>query len=288
MSTISCLGSVYSATSVTQLKTSIDSLLFGIRQPSQIVLAIDGPISSQLSKLIESYSNRHFVDTISLESNQGLFAALNQALDICSSEIICRFDTDDINAADRLLRIEQAFLEDESIDIIGSYVLEFTNIKAGGIKYATKLVPTDHRSITRLMSFVNPLNHPAVAFRKSAILSLGRYPALPCFEDYALWLKARKSGLRFSNIPLPLVYMRRADTLSRRSGYSYAICEAHFYLWALKRSLLSRRCLPVYLFRIMLRLLPYPLQGFQSHLPWRKSLFSSPSDLVQWLSAEDE
>ena len=68
------------------------------------------------------------------------------------------------------------------------------------------------------------------------ISRIGGYEDCKLFEDYLMWLKCRKLGLRFLNLPAPLVCMRRASLFERRSGLAYFICEISFVAKAINRN----------------------------------------------------
>lgn len=289
MVSISCLCSVYRLTSVSQFRSAIDSLLAGVRLPNEIVVVIDGPIAADLSELINSYSEHNYVRIVPLDRNQGLAIALNAGLAICSSEIVCRFDTDDINLPERLDSIGKAFEADARLDILGSAMFEFSDSHNGGIIINLKRTLAGHSAITNRMNWVNPLNHPTVAFRRYSIQSIGGYRHMRFFEDYYLWLIAKHNGLRFENLEAPLVCMRRTGLLSRRSGLSYLWHEAYFYYSAITRGFISPWFSPLFAVRLLSRLLPGFLQGFQSLLPWR--VFLDPCacpNLSRWLNFESE
>ena len=63
---VSCLGSVYKHTLVSQCRTAIDSLLAGDCLPSEIVVVVDGPIAAELDSLLSSYSRAGYVKLVRL------------------------------------------------------------------------------------------------------------------------------------------------------------------------------------------------------------------------------
>lgn len=272
---------------VSEFRTSVDSLLAGSCIPDEIVIVVDGPIRSDLGLTLAAYERNGIIKTLNLSTNQGLGIALSAGLEICSGTLVCRFDTDDINHPARIFEIKKVFEAHPSLDIVGSYVYEFFEASYGELSVFLKSVPCGHHSIINKMNFVNPLNHPSVAFKKSSVQSLGGYNNMLFFEDYYIWLLARRAGLRFGNLHKPLVFMRRAELFSRRSGYFYAYCELKFYLTCIRRGLLNPFYVPLFIIRVLSRLLPPYLQRFQGLLPWRQPVGIGDSPLVSlWLSAE--
>jgi cellulose synthase/poly-beta-1,6-N-acetylglucosamine synthase-like glycosyltransferase len=266
----SCLASVYRGSVLSEVAFSMETLCSGAFVPEQFVIVLDGYVHESITSWLNDWSSkRGNIDLLALDRNVGLGLALRQGLAKCNHDIVIRFDTDDINAPNRLAMCFFALNANPSIHILGSYVSEFMPLSPLTACERVKSVPLSDLQIKRAMDYRNPFNHPSVAFRKSAILSIGSYEHMPYFEDYALWLKARKSNLNMQNLPETLVYVRRLAVLSRRSGFAYMIAEFTFSLQVFCLGLVSPGFLFLALFRIASRLLPSGLQLFQDYLPWR-------------------
>ena len=111
--------------------------------------------------------------------------------------------------------------EHPSVDIISSWLEEF-ECDVSHIK-SIKKVPASHKEIAQYIKSRNPLNHPAVMFRKSAVEKAGGYLHFPLFEDYYLWARMMKDGATFANIQEPLLHFRTSpDMFRRRGGWNYA------------------------------------------------------------------
>jgi glycosyltransferase involved in cell wall biosynthesis len=268
---VSCLGSIYRGSLASEFRQSINSLLFGGLRPSEIVVVVDGPISSELDYVLCGYVDNGRVNAIRLSSNRGLGPALRVGLEACSHEIVCRFDTDDINLEGRLAALVAQFHSgSQGVDVVSSSILEFEDSSSPVVRCRVKRSLVTHRDLSAGLDFRNTLNHPAVAFRKSSVINVGSYEDVPFFEDYFLWLKLRKAGFCFAGIDQPLVCMRRASSsLRRRSGFRYFLFELGFVARSFKRRLLPLRSLPFMLARALTRLLPSSVQSFQDFLPWR-------------------
>ena len=124
---VSALGSVYSKSCPIQLKTAVESLLIGCSSPLEIILVVDGCVPEALGESIDSTADLPEVTVIKLPSNLGLGLALTEGLKHASGDIIVRFDTDDVNISGRINELVHAFNINKSIDIIGSYVYEFSS-----------------------------------------------------------------------------------------------------------------------------------------------------------------
>ena len=269
---VSCLGSVYIGSRANEVILSIESLVANYFA-DQVIVVIDGCIISELHEVLQDYESREIIHCLYLPENHGLGMALREGLKHCRNELVVRFDTDDINDPERLNILYQASIQHPSIDIIGSYVYEFTPLESNNALIGLKKVPCDHKRICRSLTVRNSLNHPSVAFRRSSILKIDSYQHMPLFEDYYLWLRARRHGLQFLNLGLPLVYMRRTNTLERRSGSAYLKLELSFLRTIMAQNLLSPIYVAVFLLRLALRALPRRLQMIQNFMPWRSRRF---------------
>ena len=197
-------------------------------KPNEIVLVQDGKLTDELYKIIEKWQEKlgNVFKTIPLDKNVGLGDALNIGLDKCSYEIVARMDTDDISIPERFEKQLQIF-KDSNIDICSSWVSEFDNDEKKIIFY--RKLPQNHDEILKYMKKRNGINHPAVMYKKEAVLRAGGYKKMMWFEDYYLWIRMILNGSKFYNIQEPLVNMRAGfGQLERRSGLKYAIEEFKF------------------------------------------------------------
>ena len=265
---ISCLGSVYYGSNLAEVELSISSLIKGIDKPEEIILVIDGKIKKNLEIYLKKLESNKVIKLVYSKQNVGLGLALNIGLKKCKYDLICRFDTDDISLSNRLVESKKAFTKRPNLDIFGSQIIEFIDSKNKFVKCNYKKVPLTNLSIRAELDFRNSINHPSVVFKKSSILKLGGYDNLLFFEDYHLWLKARKNNYQFLNCSIPLVIMRRESHSKRRKGLSYAIKELKFFKISFEQNLLniySIICIP---FRLISRFLPSKIYIFL--IPWRK------------------
>jgi glycosyltransferase involved in cell wall biosynthesis len=198
-------------------------------KPNEIVLVQDGKLTDELYESINKWKKklRNILKIIPLERNVGLGDALNIGLQNCSYEIVARMDTDDIAKNDRFEKQLKIF-ENSNIDICSSWVSEFDNDENEIVSY--RKLPQNHEEIIKFAKKRNPINHPAVMYKKSAVQSAGGYKKMMWFEDYYLWMRMILNGAKFYNIQESLVKMRAGyGQLERRSGLKYAKEEFKFY-----------------------------------------------------------
>ena len=90
--------------------------------------------------------------------------------------------------------------------------------------------------ILRYAGLRNPMNHPTVMYRKSAVLDSGGYRDAPLHEDYDLWVRMLRRGEQMCNLPRILCYMRvDGGMYARRGGLRYWRVISRFH-WELCRT----------------------------------------------------
>jgi hypothetical protein len=84
----------------------------------------------------------------------------------------------------------------------------------------------------------SPINHPAVIYRKSAIIEVGGYPNIYP-EDYQLWCKLIVKGYKFANIPKIFLQMRAGEKMMSRRGYKILKGNIKTYIFMRRVGLIS-------------------------------------------------
>ena len=108
-------------------------------------------------------------------------------VDLADTEFCARIDADDICQPDRLLRQIDFLRSNTDISLVGSQgrVINQTGRPTGEVYVA----PLRHDDIVNTLLVRNPICHPTVMFRRSAVLNVGNYDGSTVFEDYDLWLR---------------------------------------------------------------------------------------------------
>ena len=218
----SALGSVYSRSCPQELQYSLSSLSLQTLPPSDVVIVVDGPVSDQITDILLQFQESLPLTVVKQKTNLGLQTALNLGLDYCQFEYVLRFDTDDFNRFDRSSLLI-THLDSSILSVISSFCYEFTSYDSNGFPTAEQIrrSPCSHQLISLLLPLFNPVAHPTVAFRKSAVLSVGKYPDIPFAEDYGLWINLISKGHRFGCVDEPLVYFNCSRRLSNRKMISF-------------------------------------------------------------------
>jgi glycosyltransferase involved in cell wall biosynthesis len=272
---LSCLGSVYHASSVSEVKLSLESLSNVNFLPDEIVIVIDGRISEELNNYLRKFKKDSKSQTklITKNKNVGTGLAIKEGLVYCTNEIIIRFDSDDISLPFRLKETCDFMIKNPEVDIINTPIIEFIPSKDSKlvISYLKKI--PDSNLIKNIINFRNPINHPSVAFKKSSILKIGSYTDMKFFEDYFLWIKAVKKNLNFNNLSSPMVLMKRENLSKRRCGLKYALYDLKFVLKVFNYGYSSLTFYFFSMLRIIVKLIPL-LHKFVSRIAsWRSKKF---------------
>lgn len=199
-----------------------------IVKPNEIVLVQDGPLTDQLYISINGWKEKlgDIMVIIPIDSNVGLGDALNIGIKHCTNDLIARMDTDDISLPTRFEKQLEVF-KSSDVDICSGWVSEFDSDEKEIVSY--RKVPKKHDEIVSYSKMRNPINHPAVMYKKLIVEKSGGYKTMMWFEDYYLWVRMIIKGAKFYNLQETLVNMRAGyGQLERRGGFKYAIEEFKF------------------------------------------------------------
>lgn len=220
---LSVLMSVYIEENPINLKKAFQSIWYDqTLKPNEIILVKDGQLNEALNNVISEWEENlaDILKIVEFPENVGLGQALNEGLKVCSNELVARMDADDVSMPERFER-QLIFLKNNpGIDILSSWAIE---IDENGNHLRIRQVPKSHEEIVDLLWAV-PVIHPAVMFRKSAIVKSGSYSVeLKRRQDYELWFKCAINGCKFANIQEPLLYYRFSDNFFKKNDLNVAI-----------------------------------------------------------------
>lgn len=171
----------------------------------EVVLIKDGNPDPGLSSVVDQYRRKLNIRSIIFNSQNGLARALNRGLEECRNELVARIDSDDICLPRRFEKQTAFFAAYPDIDVLGGYA---TDIDEAGKEVMLREKPVTHEEIVSSL-WTNPIIHPTVMYKKSKVLAEGGYNEfLPRRQDYELWFRLARRGLRFYNIPEPLILYR--------------------------------------------------------------------------------
>jgi glycosyltransferase involved in cell wall biosynthesis len=261
MQSFSVLLSLYYKENADFLRHSLDSIFNQTVPPNEVVLVLDGPLTTELETVVMEYKAAHQeLKTVPLKKNGGLGKALNEGLKHCSNELVARMDTDDIAHNDRFEKQLEAFRRFPQVEVVSAWIDEFI----GETEHitSTRKLPEFPYEIYKYAKKRCPVNHPVVMFRKNSILLAGGYRHFPLFEDYYLWIRLLLNGVKFYNVQESLLSFRTSpDMYKRRGGWKHAFTEVHFQNHIRKLGFIGwpRMCLNIAI-RFSTRIMPNHLR----------------------------
>lgn len=199
-----------------------------ILKPSQIVLVLDGPLTSELTNEIEYWILKlnNILTVVPLPENVGLAAALNEGLKHCKYDLVARMDTDDIAMPERF-KLQLSFMQANPEIAVSSGFIEEWNLDMSA-QLSNRILPLHHEEIVAFAKMRSPISHPACIFRKSVILAVGGYANLYP-EDHLLWVRVLQARHKLANIPQVLLRMRTGEDFITRRGYIFLKGELASY-----------------------------------------------------------
>lgn len=216
MEKYSVLMSLYKKEHPEYLRPALDSMLNQTVKPDEIVLVEDGPLTEELYTVIEEYKVKYpdLLRIVVNEKNLGLGLALNEGLKVCRNELVARMDTDDISKPERCEIQLKRFERKPHLAIVGSHIDEFIGTPDNVI--SQRKVPTSSEAIYEYAKKRSAFNHPAVMYRKSAVLKENGYSDLKRNQDVDLFGRMLFAGYKAENIDEALLWFRSSDELASR------------------------------------------------------------------------
>lgn len=261
MDKFSVLLSVYHKEKGPFVRLSLDSVFNQTVKPAEVILVEDGPLTPELDKVIEEYLHKHpELKVVKLPTNGGLGNALNEGLKHCSHDLVARMDTDDVCKPNRFERQLKVFEEMPELDVCCAWMDEFEESTDNVV--SIKKLPEKHEELYEYGKMRNPVNHPAVMFKRDSVRFNGNYQDYPLFEDYFLWVRMMTYGCKFYCIQESLVFFRSSpDVIKRRGGLKYALteCRLQFLLYGLRYTTFLELCKSLCI-RFTVRVIPRSLR----------------------------
>lgn len=247
---IDILMAIYFKDRLEWIKDSVESTINSCgNYLKNFIVVLDGPIDQQIEDYLKNIKEAKIYK---LNKNMGLSYALNYGLSFCSSRYVARMDADDICLPNRF-NDQIKIIQESGCDILSGSVIEFDN---NNLNYK--------KMIKKNLYLYNIINHPTIIFKKDKIISLGGYRHIKYFEDYDLWLRAKKNKLNFIFMQEYLVKMRFNNfSLKRRNGILHLIYEINaLRIFFFINYLIPLRYLPFWLIRLFIRVLPLNVYSF--------------------------
>ena len=216
---------VYRGDTSEHVRRALESNTSGqTRPPAQVVIVRDGPVSPDVAAELDRFTAHSAVPVVrvNLPQQGGLSAALDRGLQDCAYDVVARADADDVSYPDRFA-LQLPLIEDGA-DLVGASMHEIGDNEDRPL--ALRRAPVGRAVIERVSKRRNPISHPSVVFRRSAVAAVGGYEHVPLAEDYWLWVRMLHAGADVRNVAEPLVgYRVSAGSYERRGGPRVFLAE---------------------------------------------------------------
>jgi glycosyltransferase involved in cell wall biosynthesis len=153
------------------------------------------------------------------QGRDGLVAALNRAIAEARAPLIARMDADDEMHPERLAAQVAYLTQHPDAGVVGTQVEAFPpEVVTDGFREYLRwqnacITPTE---IADAIYVEAPLAHPTVMMRRAALQAMGGYAEGAFPEDYELWLRMHRGGVRMGKVARVLLRWReRPDRTSR-------------------------------------------------------------------------
>lgn len=244
---------VYSGDSATRFKLAIESLLCQTVPACEIIIVVDGPVSSDLDVQLYHYSECKNIIVKRLPENVGRGAARHAGIQMSSSKFIAIMDADDICVSSRFEK-QLKLLQDNQVDFVGSLIEEVENENFEHTRL--RVVPEKNEDIFCLGKWRQPVNHVSLVFSKKKYEEVGGYRNLKFLEDLDFIMRALARGMIFHNLAEVLVRVSFSIT-KRKFSCEFVIEEWNVLYRAYRIGYLSLLNLIVgFLARFCIRLCP--------------------------------
>ena len=162
----------------------------------ELLVCLNGNTKKYNNNLIKKFKFYRKINFYVKDFNN-IVDSLNFLTSKASGKYIARIDADDICTNDRI---------EKQVKLALKYNCDFISSNSKVISEKDKF-EYDHKTNYKKKFFTNPVIHPSI-FVKSKVLKQFKYKHIPFAEDYELYWRLEKSGIKFNNIKDNLVFYR--------------------------------------------------------------------------------
>ena len=202
---------------------SVKSILDQTYNNIELIIVCNGNDRNSVQDFLKKKFNDKRLIILTTKIRQ-LSSSLNLALNHANGELIARMDADDISIKQRL-EIQLKILKEKKLDLLGSF-LELINEDGKNIGF--RPYPID-KEIDNNIYFKNPFAHNTILCKKKILIDVRGYLGGFNTEDYDLWLRLKKTKIKWNNCQDFLVKYRIHNASSQRKTLSYSEAAAHVY-----------------------------------------------------------
>lgn len=196
---------------------SIQAQTFG---DFEVIAVLDGCTDRSEEILMDLKDERFRI--VKHETNRGVVAALNTAVELARAPLLARMDADDVMLPERLRKQYEFMIEHDDVDVLGTWFDEID--EQGRVVRKAFSFPAEHEAIKRAFRRYNAIGGPTMCMRVDRIRAIGGHTAMePYADDLTLCLQCLAAGYRFANLPKVLLHYRRSASqlMQRRRAETF-------------------------------------------------------------------
>lgn len=146
---------------------------------------------------------------------------LNYGLGKTDADYVMRMDADDVCDPNRVLNTRRLLSESSVPDVL-SMECKYIDCNGSIIHQVKKVTNSNMKNIGSILWYRNPICHPAAAVRRKSLLAVGGYSWGFASEDYDLWLRMNRAGMKFESSLLVGVQYRIREGQSKGGLLPYS------------------------------------------------------------------
>jgi len=189
------------------IREALESVMGQDFQDFEIIAVDDGSTDDSRRIAEEACGKRiRIVDG----GGNGVTRALNRGLLFCRCEYVARMDADDKCLPGRFSRQVEFLDQNRDIGVLGTGFLSM-NSNMSTIVWDNRDLPTYPEDVEEGMKEKCCVGHPTVMMRRRVVEMVGAYDESDRYkavEDYELWTRAIRKGVRIANVPDVLLWHR--------------------------------------------------------------------------------
>lgn len=208
-----------------QLRAAIDSCLSQSFEDFELIVVANGTRAAEVELVVGIWFPHETRLRILKTEIQHLTFSLSLGLHCARAELIARMDSDDISYRHRLSLQVEFMKNNPAVVALGT---AYDLIDSLGCKLHTVTPSLSDLDIRGELPYRNPMCHPTVMLRRSAVTSVGGYLGSIHAEDYDLWVRlSADCQNKFANLPdVCLGYRTISTGTARKARSAYAAMAA--------------------------------------------------------------
>jgi len=213
------------------LRAAVESILNQTFGDFEFIIIVDTSCPGLADRVLKLGNGDKRIRILMARLGGGLAFSLNLGINEARGEYVARMDGDDISRMDRLRMQVQYLDENPGVAVLGCGE-QFIDANSENIERKVASYQSNEQ-IRRMLPFKNTLPHPALVFRKSALLEVHGYQYGHYSEDHEMFIRmARNPAVKFHNLKDVLYeYRRHTSQITSPGNMKCAYAEISGFLY---------------------------------------------------------